>query len=297
MKIFVTGATGFIGSAIVEELLAYGHEVRGLARSEQSAEKLRAAGAEALLGNLEDLDSLRKGAEMAEAVIHAGFLHDFSRFAEACAIDRNAIDALAGAIAGTTKSMVVTAGVAYLDSKGRVTLETDKAFPPSEAYPRASEETAMALTEQGIPVSVVRLPPSVHGQGDHAFVPMLIDLARRTGRSAYIGDGLNAWPAVHVKDAAACFRLAVEAGQAAETFHAVAEQGVAFRQIAEAISAGTGLPCVSLSEEEAREHFGWFFSFAVIDQPTSSESTRGSLGWKPREPDLLNDMQQAGYFG
>ena len=297
MKIFVTGATGFIGSAIVEELLAFGHEVLGLARSEQSAKKLCAAGAEPLLGKLEDLDSLRKGAEMAEAVIHAGFLHDFSRFAEACAIDRIAIDALGSAIAETPKPMVVTAGVAYLNCKGPVTLETDKAFPPSEAYPRASEQTAMALTEQGIAVSVVRLPPSVHGRGDHAFVPMLIDLARRTGRSAYVGDGLNAWPAVHVKDAVACFRLAVEAGRRAETFHAVAEQGIPFRQIAEAIGAGTGLPCVSLSQQEAREHFGWFYSFAVIDQPTSSESTRAQLGWKPRQPGLLSDMQQAGYFG
>ncbi|VVT26986.1 SDR family oxidoreductase [Rhizobium sp. EC-SD404] len=296
MRIFVTGATGFIGSAIVQELLAYGHTVLGLARSDASEEKLQAAGAEALRGDLQDLDALRKGAETSDAVIHAGFVHDFSRFAEACTIDRVAIETLGAAIAQTGKPMIVTAGVAFLNSADAVTVEMDQAFPPTDIYPRASEQTARALTERGIPVGVVRLPPSVHGEGDHAFVPMLIDMARRTGRSAYIDEGTNAWSAVHVKDAAACFRLAIEQSQTSETWHAVTEEAIPFRHIAELIGERLNLPSVSLSPAEAQQHFDWFFPFASIDQPTSSEITRRKLGWQPIEPDLLTDMRHAGYF-
>jgi len=297
MKVFVTGATGFVGTAVVGELLAHGHEVLGLARSDGSATKLEKAGAAVLRGDLETPETLREGAVRCDAIVHAGFVHDFSRFPTACAIDRAAIETLGAAIAGTRKPLIVTAGVAFLDARGAVAVEADRSFPPSDAYPRASEAAAEALSDRGIPANVMRLPPSVHGPGDHGFVPMLIDIARRTGRSAYIGEGANAWPAVTVRDAARAFRLAVERGPGTDTYHAVAELAVPFRQIAEAIAAGLGLSCVSLSVEEARGHFGWFFDFASIDQPTSSEQTRTALGWSPTGPDLLTDVRQAGYFG
>lgn len=297
MKVFVTGATGFVGTAVVAELLAHGHQVLGLARSEGSAETLAGAGASVLRGDLEAPATLAIGAETSDAIIHAGFVHDFSRFAACCAIDRAAIETLGAAIEGTRKPLIVTAGVAFLNTGGAVAVEADPAFPPTDAYPRASEAAAEALSDHGIPTNVMRLPPSVHGVGDHGFVPMLIDIARRQGRSAYIGDGGNAWPAVTVQDAARAFRLAIERGQGRDTYHAVAEQGVPFRKIAEAIAAGLGVPCVSLSVEEAREHFGWFFDFASIDQPTSSERTRADLGWHPTGPDLLTDVRDAGYFG
>jgi nucleoside-diphosphate-sugar epimerase len=296
MKIFITGATGFVGSSITKELVGNGHEVLGLARSDESAEKLRRMGATAIRGSLETLDALQGGAERADAIIHAGFVHDFARFKEACDIDRAAIETLGRAIKGTVKPMIVTAGVAHIRASGPLTLETDEACPPNDFYPRASEAAARALTESGVPVSVIRLPPSVHGRGDHAFIPMLIDLAQRTGRSAYIGTGANSWPAVHVKDAATCFRLAIEQGQAQRTLHAVAEQAIPFRDIAEAIAAGTGLPLATLSREEAEEHFGWFFTFASIDQPTSSEITQQDLGWSPVHATLLSDMKDADYF-
>ncbi len=297
MKVFVTGATGFVGTAVVGELLAYGHEVLGLARSDASARTLEEAGAAALRGDLEAPETLREGAVRCDAIIHAGFVHDFSRFPAACAIDRTAIETLGTAIAGKRKPLIVTTGVAFLHAQGAVAVETDRGFPPSDAYPRASEAAAEALSDRGIPANVMRLPPSVHGAGDHGFVPMLVDIARRTGRSAYIGEGGNAWPAVAVRDAARAFRLAVERGPGRDTYHAVAEPGVPFRQIAAAIATGLGVPCVSLSAEEAREHFGWFFGFASIDQPASSERTRTPLGWSPTGPDLLTDIRQAGYFG
>ncbi len=296
MKVFVTGATGFVGSAVTRELRAHGHRVLGLARSGRSAEKLEQMGAEVLRGDLETHETLRRGAEVSDAIIHAGFVHDFSRFAQACAIDRAAIETIGAAVENTDKPLIVTAGVAFLDTAGPVAVEADLAHPPSEAYPRASEAAARALFCRGIQTSVMRLPPSVHGKGDHGFVPMMIDIARQKGLSAYIGEGANAWPAVHVDDAARAFRLAVERGSSAETYHAVAEQGVPFRMIAEAIAAGLGVPCVSLTAEEACDHFGWFLGFASIDQPTSSERTRVHLGWHPTGPDLLTDIAEAGYF-
>ena len=296
MKVFVTGATGFVGTAVVEELLAHGHQVLGLARSDGSAGKLAKAGAGVLRGDLEVPETLREGAAMSDAIVHAGFVHDFSRFPAACAIDRAAIETLGAAIEGTRKPLIVTAGVAFLNSQGTVAVETDRGFPPSDAYPRASEAAAEALSDRGIPTNIMRLPPSVHGAGDHGFVPMLIDIARQKGRSAHIGEGGNDWPAVTVSDAARAFRLAIERGHGSATYHAVAEQGVPFRQIAEAIATGLGVPCVSLSADEAREHFGWFYDFASIDQPTSSERTRAELGWSPSGPDLLTDIRDAGYF-
>ncbi|MEW6257257.1 MAG: SDR family oxidoreductase [Pseudomonadota bacterium] len=296
MRVFVTGATGFVGSAVTRELLAHGHEVLGLARTEQRAAALASMGAQAHLGALEQPDSLDAGARACDAVVHTGFLHDFLRFAQACTLDRIAIETLGAAIAGTHKPLIVTAGLASLDACGAVATESDPALPPSQTYPRASEAAASALSAQGIPTSVMRLPPSVHGQGDHGFVPLLIDLARTKGVSAHIGAGNNGWPAVHVKDAARAYRLAVERGPAADTYHAVAEETLPFRQIAEAIALGLSLPCVSLAPEEARTHFGWFFPFAAIDQPASSAQTRARLGWSPTGPGLLSDVRSAGYF-
>ncbi|MDC7806740.1 SDR family oxidoreductase [Luteimonas sp BLCC-B24] len=296
MQIFVTGATGFVGSAVVRELLAHGHRVLGLARSDASAQGLAALGAATLRGDLEAPETLQRGAERADAVLHLGFVHDFSRFGDACAIDRRAIDALGAAIEHTAKPLIVTAGVAALDTAGPVATEADPARAPTDAYPRASEAAANALSARGIATGIMRLPPTVHGDGDHGFVPMLIDIARRTGRSAYIEWGDNVWPAVHVRDAARAFRLAVERGPRAEIHHAVAEQGVAFRKIAEAIAAGLDLPCVSLSVDEARAHFGWMFEFAALDQPVSSARTRELLGWQPSEPGLMRDLAGPGYF-
>lgn len=296
MMIFVTGATGFVGSAVTRELLAHGHQVLGLTRSDHGALSLTRMGAKPLRGDLEDLDPLRDGVAAADAVIHTGFLHDFTRFAEACAIDRKAIDTLGAAVGGAGKPLIVTSGLAHLDTAGPVAMEMDPALPPSAAYPRQSDVAAQALCARGIPTSVMRLPPTVHGAGDHGFVPLLIAMARQHGRSAFIGAGDNAWPAVHVGDAARAFRLAVERGPAAVRYHAVAERGIAFRQIAESIGAGLDLPCVSLSEEEAQAHFGWFQGFASLNQPAASDMTRDVLGWQPEGPDLLTDLRQAGYF-
>jgi nucleoside-diphosphate-sugar epimerase len=297
MDVFITGATGFVGAAVTREFLRCGHRVLGLARSARSAAALEQAGAQALRGDLADAAALRAGVKRCDAVVHAGFVHDFARFAEACALDRAAIETLGDAVGASGKPLIVTAGVAFLDAGGRVAVESDRGFPPSDAYPRASEATAESLSARGVPTGVMRLPPSVHGAGDRAFVPMLIDIARRTGRSAHIGEGGNLWPAVHVSDAAQAFRLAVERGATAETWHAVAEEGVAFRAIAEAIADGLGVPCVSLDADAARAHFGWLFGFASIDQPTSSARTRARLGWSPLGPDLLTDIRTSGYFG
>lgn len=296
MRIFVTGAAGFVGSAIVEELLVHGHEVLGLARSDRSAELLATLGAEVHRGDLEAPETLRSGALAADAVIHTAFLHDFLRFRESCAIDRTAIDTLGAAIDNTDKPLIVTAGVAFLETADQVATENDKAPGPTDHYPRASETAANALAARGIRASVIRLPPSVHGAGDHGFVPMLIDIAREKALSAYIEDGRNLWPAVHRRDAARAFRLAIELGATGETYHAVAEEGVSFRKIAQAIAAGLGVPFESVPAEKVEEHFTWFAPFAALDQPASSVWTRERLDWTPMGPELLEDIAEAGYF-
>jgi nucleoside-diphosphate-sugar epimerase len=296
MQIFVTGATGFVGMAVTQELIAHGHQVLGLARSESAADRLRNVGAEPLMGDLETPHVLRHGAKASDAIVHTGFIHDFSRFADACAIDRSAIDTIGTAIIDAQKPFIVTAGVAFLATVNAMAVESDPALPPSDAYPRASDATAKRLSDHGILTNVMRLPPSVHGHGDHGFVPILIDFAKRTGRSAYIGAGDNVWPAVHVNDAGRAFRLAVERGPSAQTYHAVAESGIPFRVIAKAIADGLGVPCVSLTPDEARDHFGSFFNFVSIDQPTSGEMTKSLLNWDPVGPGLITDMAQSGYF-
>ncbi|EPX63139.1 3-beta hydroxysteroid dehydrogenase/isomerase [Cystobacter fuscus DSM 2262] len=296
MRVFVTGATGFVGSAVVQELLAAGHEVLGLARSDAGAASLTAIGAFVQRGSIEELDSLERGAATSDAVIHTAFNHDFSKYKESCEFDRRVIETLGAALAGTTRPLIITSALGVLP-KG--VLGTEETAPASgvEAHPRAAtEEAADAVAARGVRVSVVRLPPSVHGDGDPHFVPTLIKLARRTGLSAYIGDGGNRWSSVHRLDAARLYRLVLEKRPGGGRYHAVADEGIPFRDIATAIGRRLGVPSVGKPRDEAAQHFGGFMNFAALDAPASSARTREQLGWNPKQVGLLADLEQGRYF-
>lgn len=292
MRVFVTGASGFIGSAIVRELLAAGHQVVGLARSDASAQALTEAGLDVLRGSLEDLNSLKEGAANADGVIHTAFIHDFSQYEAAAVTDKAAIEAMGSVLAGSNRPLIVTAGTAGLNGAGELITEDD----PAPAGPRASEVTGLSVAQLGVRASVVRLPPSVHDRGDRGFVPTLINIARNKGVSAYVGDGSNRWPAVHRLDAAHLFRLALERGMAGTRYHGVADEGIPVRQIAEVIGRHLNLPVVSVSPDEAADHFGWMGRFIVINSPSSSAKTREQLGWQPTHPNLIEDLEMGHYF-
>ncbi len=293
MKIFVTGATGFIGSAIVQDLIRAGHQLLGLARSDAGAKSLVAAGAAVYRGSLEDLESLRTGAAASDGVIHTAFIHDFANYAPAAEKDRRAIETLGAALAGSGRPFVVTSGTLLLQRQGPLATEEDAA---DANFPRKSEQAVLSVASQRVRVSSLRLPLSVHGRGDHGFVPALINLAREKGISAYVGDGLNRWPAVHRLDAAPLYRLALEKGSAGASYHGVADEGVPFQEIAEVIGRRLNVPVVSKSPEEAANHFGWLAHFVGIDCPASSAQTQQQLGWAPKQPGLIADLDQTHYF-
>jgi nucleoside-diphosphate-sugar epimerase len=292
MRVFVTGATGFIGSRIVPELIGAGHQVLGLARSDAGAQSLATAGADVHRGDLEDLESLRTGAAASDAVLHVAFRHDWTRFAENCELDKRAIETIGAVLQGSSRPFIITAGVGV--AQGRAATEDDPPIPPSATYPRASEATAVALMECGVHASVMRLP-QVHDTLKQGLVTPLIAIARAKGVSAYIGDGLNRWPAAHVVDVARLYRLALEKGTAGARYHAVAEQGVPLKDIATAIGQGLNIPVISISPDQAQEHFGFLRFFVGRDAHTSSAQTRAKLGWNPTGPDLLTDLANMHY--
>jgi nucleoside-diphosphate-sugar epimerase len=294
MRVFVTGASGFVGSAIVKELLQTGHQVLGLVRSDSSAEALIKAGAAPHRGDLDDLDCLQKGAVQCDAVIHTAFNHDFTRYKASCENDHHIIMTLGAVLAGTNKPLVVTSGVGLLNS-GRQVTENDKPAG-SDITPRAaSEEAANTVSEQGVNTYIVRLP-IVHGAGDHGFLPIVIGLAKEKGVSAYIGEGNNHWWGVHRLDAAVVYRLIIEKQPAQKVYHAVAEESISFKQIATAIGKGLQVPVVSKEGADADAHFGWFKHFAAMGCPVSGEQSRATLGWKPVQPGLLDELVPGVYF-
>lgn len=291
MLVFVTGATGFIGTPVVKELIAAGHKILGLTRSDEGAGSLAAIGAEAHRGSLEDLESLRQGAVVADGVIHLGFLHDWSKFAESCEIDRRAIETIGAVLAGSDKPFIVTTGLPGLAGPGQVTTE-DHVAPPDFPFPRVSEQVALSL--KGVNASVVRLP-QVHDTVKQGLVTLLIQIAREKGISAYIGEGRNRWAAAHVLDVAHLYRLALEKHEAGSRYHAVDEEGVPLREIAESIGKGLNVPVLSLPFAEAQTHFGWLGMLAGADILASSAITRRKLNWSPARPGLIADLGTMNY--
>lgn len=286
MHVFVTGATGWVGSAVVDELIGAGHQVTGLVRSEDKAAALAASGVRVVRGTLADIEVLQRAADAADAVVHTAFEHDFSRFAENCEQDRRAIEALGASLRGSARPLLVTSGLLGLAPGAH---ETDL---PNSGSPRKSESAARALAEQGVRAATVRLAPSVHGLSDHGFVPILVRMAKQTGVSAYLGEGGNRWSGVHRRDAARVYRLALESGVTSPVYHAVADEAVAFKAIAETIGKRLGVPV----ESRDREHFGWFAMMAGADMSVSSAYTRELLDWTPQGPGLLADIDQPGYY-
>jgi nucleoside-diphosphate-sugar epimerase len=288
MRVFVTGATGFIGVPTVKELIGAGHEVLGLTRSNEGEKSLAALGADVLRGSLEDLGSLRQGASASDAVIHLAFVHDWSKFAENCEIDRRAIEALGSVLAGSERPLIVTGGVAGLNGPGKVAAEDD-VIPADFPFPRVSEQTALSL--KGVRASVMRLP-QVHDSVKQGLVTPLIAAYRERGVCAFVGDGLNRWPAAHVLDVALLYRLAIEKAEPNAKYHAVAEEGVSMRDIADAIGRRLKLPVKSIAPEEAQAFFGWLGMFVAFDMVASSSQTRKQLGWEPTGPGLIADLEQ-----
>lgn len=297
MRVFVTGASGHIGSLVVAELLAAGHQVTGLARSDASEAVLRSAGAQVRRGALQDLDVLAAAATEADGVIHLAFIHDFADYAAAGAADLAAIEAIGSALTDSGKPFVTTSGTAMLafGRFGELGVEDSEVDPSGPRV--ASENATVALAGRGVRSSVIRLAPTVHGPTDrHGFVPTLIANAREKGRSLYIGDGANRWPAVHNLDAAHLYRLALETAPAGSRLHGAAERGIAFRDIAQVIGDRLGVPTLSVTPEQALDEIGFVGAIAALDNPTSSEITRTLLGWRPRHPGLLDDLRAGRYF-
>jgi nucleoside-diphosphate-sugar epimerase len=292
MRVFVTGATGFIGSRVVRELIDAGHQVLGMARSDAGAKALAVAGAQVQRGDLDDLESLRSGAAASDAVIHTAFQHDWSRFAESCELDKRAIETIGAVLQGSSRPFIVSSGVGV--AQGRVSNEDDPPFPTSPSLPRASEATAVTLMERGVCASVMRLP-QVHDTVKQGLVTVLVATARTKGVSAYVGEGHNRWPAAHVLDTAHLYRLALEKGWAGARYNAIAEEGVRLKDIAEAIGRGLNVPVTSISPEQAQEHFGFFGFFVGRDSPASSAQTKQKLGWNPTGPDMLSDLKNMNY--
>jgi nucleoside-diphosphate-sugar epimerase len=288
MRVFVTGATGFVGSAVVKELLGAGHKVLGVSRSDAGAEALAATGAEVWRGSLEDPKGLAEGARDCDGVAHLAFNHDFSKFAENGQADKAAIEALGAVLEGSGRPLIVTSGVALL-TPGKVSTEADNPAE-SDHIPRVSEQTGDKLAACGLRAMAIRLPPITHDVGTGGFLPILMGIAQEKGVSAYIDEGRNRWPAGHRNDAAQLYRLALETGAAGAHYHAIAEEGLAMRDIATAIGKRLGLPVASIAAEEAPAHYGWFTMFAGVDCPSSSQWTRETLGWTPTHAGLLADI-------
>ena len=293
MRVFITGATGFIGSAVVRELIGAGHQVLGLSRSDAGDLSLTSAGAQVHRGSLEDLESLRGGASGADAVIHLGFIHDFTKFKENCEIDRLAIEAMGSVLAGTKRPFIVADGLGGITAPGQVATE-DNVKLPDFPFPRVSEQTAMALLDKDVSASVMRLP-QVHDTVKQGLVSFAIAIARQTGVSAYVGEGQNGWAAAHVSDVARLYRLALEKHEPGARYHAVAEGSVRLKDIAEAIGRGLKIPVVSISAEEALTHFGWMGAFVGHGISASGVITREKLGWNPVGPTLLSDLESMKY--